>query len=91
MSTLVETEVSSMATLEAPLHKALNALDRCERCGGQAYVVTQHRIVRKDATHTTEIELLWCGHHFRKHEDVLFEHLLHDERQKLANLEKPVL
>ena len=37
----------------------LTALDRCDRCGAQAYVR-----VRLAAGG----ELLFCGHHFREHE-----------------------
>lgn len=41
---------------------ALTALDRCDRCGAQAYV---------RVTLATGGDLLFCGHHFRAHEDKL--------------------
>ncbi len=37
----------------------LTALDRCDRCGAQAYV----RVVLVAGG-----DLLFCGHHFREHE-----------------------
>ncbi|MEI8056431.1 MAG: hypothetical protein WCI29_03435 [Actinomycetes bacterium] len=37
----------------------LTALDRCDRCGAQAYV---------RVTLTAGGDLLFCGHHFREHE-----------------------
>lgn len=35
----------------------LTALDRCDRCGAQAFVMT--RLNGRD--------LLWCAHHFKDH------------------------
>jgi histidinol-phosphate/aromatic aminotransferase/cobyric acid decarboxylase-like protein len=46
-----------VGTLEVEL--ALNAGDRCDRCGAQA-------IAR--ATLSSGSALLFCGHHFRAHE-----------------------
>ena len=46
-------------TLTAP---ALSATDRCDRCNAQAYV----RVVLPGGT-----DLLFCGHHWSRHEDVL--------------------
>jgi len=40
--------------------RALTAADRCDRCGAQAYV----RVVLESSGG----ELLFCGHHARKHE-----------------------
>jgi hypothetical protein len=37
----------------------LTALDRCDRCGAQAYV---------RVTLAAGGDLLFCGHHFREHE-----------------------
>lgn len=37
----------------------LSALDRCDRCGAQAYV---------RVTLAAGGDLLFCGHHFREHE-----------------------
>lgn len=36
----------------------LQALDRCDRCGAQAFV----------AVMVTGVELLFCGHHYHQHE-----------------------
>ncbi len=46
-----------VGTLEAEV--ALNAADRCDRCGAQA-------VAR--ATLTSGSHLLFCGHHLRAHE-----------------------
>jgi hypothetical protein len=40
----------------------LNALDRCDRCGAQAYV----RAVMDNG-----FELLFCGHHAKKYQEGL--------------------
>lgn len=40
---------------------ALKIADRCDRCGAQAFVITQHE----------DSELLWCAHHYRQHEGKL--------------------
>jgi hypothetical protein len=40
----------------------LNALDRCDRCGAQAYV---------RAVMANGFELLFCGHHAKKYQDGL--------------------
>lgn len=42
--------------------EALNAADRCDRCGAQAYV---------RVTLASGGELLFCGHHGRAHSDKL--------------------
>jgi hypothetical protein len=46
-------------TLTAP---ALSITDRCDRCGAAAYV----RVVLPGGT-----DLLFCGHHWSRHEDAL--------------------
>ncbi len=46
-------------TLTAP---ALLSSDRCDRCSAQAYV----RVVLSNGA-----DLLFCGHHWSRHEDVL--------------------
>lgn len=55
----------------------LNAADRCDRCGAQAYV---------RATLTSGLELLFCGHHWYENETRLREvaAVIHDERERLA-------
>ena len=40
----------------------LNAVDRCDRCGAQAYV---------RATLISGLELLFCGHHAKKYQESL--------------------
>lgn len=52
----------------------LNQLtDRCDRCGAQAFVITQH----------TDEALLWCAHHYREHETKLVEHKVLDLRSTI--------
>jgi hypothetical protein len=56
----------------------LSAVDRCDRCGAQAYV----RVELAGGA-----ELLFCAHHARQHEDKLREvaTVIHDETDRLAN------
>jgi hypothetical protein len=50
------------ATLDAPATTAeLTRRDRCDRCGAQAFV-------RATIPAADGMELLFCGHHFRKNE-----------------------
>jgi hypothetical protein len=60
----------------------LSAIDRCDRCGAQAYV----RVELNGGT-----ELLFCAHHARMHEDKLREVAItiHDETEKLADVPAP--
>ena len=53
----------------------LTAADRCDRCGAQAYV----RVVLSDG------ELLFCGHHARKHAAAYVDVAVHvhDETDRL--------
>lgn len=66
-----------MTTLAATADTALTAVDRCDRCGAQAYV----RVTLETGGH-----LLFCGHHFRAHEDALRQSALHvhDETARLV-------
>lgn len=59
MSTLTETKPQT----EAPKTRTMNAADRCDSCGAQAYA---------SATFITG-ELLFCGHHFTRHEAKIAE------------------
>lgn len=71
-----------MIATEAPvMEQALTAADRCDRCGAQAYVVTEHG----------DAALLWCAHHFVQHEDKLAGAVLFDARDLLngRSEEKP--
>jgi hypothetical protein len=56
---------------------SLSAVDRCDRCGAQAYV----RVELGGGA-----ELLFCAHHARQHEDKLREVAItiHDETGRLA-------
>ncbi len=57
---------------------ALNATDRCDRCGAQAFVRVEL---------TSGLELLFCAHHAREHEDKLRDVAasIHDESGRLAS------
>lgn len=56
----------------------LTALDRCDRCGAQAYV---------RVTLGTGAQLLFCAHHAREFEPKLRElsAVIHDETTKLGD------
>jgi hypothetical protein len=62
---------------------ALSALDRCDRCGAQAYVRVQL---------PTGGELFFCAHHGREHGDKLREMAvtIHDETDRLGGTPKKV-
>lgn len=67
----------SAQTLQ-PETTPLTALDRCDRCGAQAYM---------RATLTSGGVLLFCAHHAREHGDKLREIAVtvHDETGKLVD------
>lgn len=67
-----------MNTAIAPSAAPLTALDRCDRCGAQAYLRVQLQ---------SGGELLFCAHHAREHGDKLREVAshLHDETDKLTD------
>ena len=67
-----------MTTATAPSAAPLTAVDRCDRCGAQAYL----RVQLKSGG-----ELLFCAHHAREHSDKLREVAEHvqDETGKLAD------
>ena len=56
---------------------ALTAMDRCDRCGAQAYV----RVLLSNG-----LELLFCAHHNRQHSPALTKIAvdIHDETDRLA-------
>lgn len=66
-----------MTTAVAP-SAPLSALDRCDRCGAQAYLRVEL---------AAGGELLFCAHHGREHSEKLRELAVHvhDETQKLAD------
>ena len=55
----------------------LKAIDRCDSCGSQAYVLVKG----------VNGELLFCGHHYKKNEKALaeFAYEIIDERKKLIH------
>lgn len=63
---------------EAPT-RYLRVADRCDRCGAQAFALTV----------VSDVDLLFCGHHFRKYEAALREvaEVVIDERWAIN--EKP--
>jgi hypothetical protein len=67
-----------VTTATAPSAAPLTAVDRCDRCGAQAYL----RVQLKSGG-----ELLFCAHHAREHSDKLREVAEHvqDETGRLAN------
>ena len=66
-----------MTTAVAPSTAALTAVDRCDRCGAQAYL----RVELQSGG-----ELLFCAHHAREHGDKLKEIAANvvDETHKLS-------
>ncbi len=67
-----------MTTATAPTAAPLTAIDRCDRCGAQAYL----RVQLKSGG-----ELLFCAHHAREHSEKLREiaEHVHDETGKLGD------
>lgn len=67
-----------MSTAIAPSASELTAVDRCDRCGAQAYL----RVLLEAGG-----ELLFCAHHAREHGEKLREIAVsfHDETGKLAD------
>lgn len=59
-------------------HDSLTAVDRCDRCGAQAYV----RILLEGG------ELLFCGHHAKQYDTALRQVAvdIQDETTKINNL-----
>ncbi len=68
---------SQVTTAVAPSTQ-LTAVDRCDRCGAQAYL----RVMLAGGG-----ELLFCAHHAREHGDKLREIAIsvHDETDKLSD------
>jgi hypothetical protein len=67
-----------VTTATAPSAAPLTAVDRCDRCGAQAYL----RVQLKSGG-----ELLFCAHHAREYSDKLREVAEHvqDETGRLAD------
>ena len=64
-------------TADGDLTAILTAVDRCDRCGAQAYV---------RALLPSGLELLFCAHHNRQHSSALTKIAvgIHDETDRLA-------
>src|SRR6266700_7373237 len=64
-------------TPDGALAWALTAMDRCDRCGAQAYV---------RALLPNGLELLFCAHHNRQHSSALTKIAvdIHDQTDRLA-------
>lgn len=62
-----------METMEQIKEQTLTLQDRCDRCNAQAFVLVKGM----------EGELLFCGHHFTKHEEALYNwsYEIVDERE----------
>ena len=71
-----------MSTTIAPSATPLTAVDRCDRCGAQAYLRVQLQAGG---------ELLFCARHAREHGDKLREiaAYFHDETHKLSDTPTP--
>jgi hypothetical protein len=69
---------ANVTTATAPSATPLTAVDRCDRCGAQAYL----RVSLQGGG-----ELLFCAHHAREHGDKLREiaAYVHDETDKLSD------
>jgi hypothetical protein len=53
------------ASENAATYALQNGVDRCDRCGAEAFVATEIT----DPTTSKTILLLWCAHHAREHAD----------------------
>lgn len=65
----------------------LTLLDRCDRCGAQAFVRASVMVGDIDKM----VDLLFCGHHFADNEAKLRDTALHiqDEREKINTAPSP--
>jgi hypothetical protein len=52
-----------MVTMEKEKEQTLSITDRCDRCQAQAFVLVKG----------INGELIFCGHHFAKHEEALYD------------------
>jgi hypothetical protein len=73
---------ATVTTATAQSSTPLTAVDRCDRCGAQAYL----RVSLQGGG-----ELLFCAHHAREHGDKLREiaEYVHDETDRLADAPAP--
>lgn len=68
-------EAPTMTAAESPQIPELRIADRCDhgQCGAQAFVITEH----------AGRHLFWCAHHYHSLEELLFAHLVRDERETI--------
>lgn len=83
---MTTTTVAPASETTAPEPFTLSRLHhRCDRCGAEGFVATAH-------THGI---LVWCGHHYAKHEAALAADeraaVIADNREALAEMAKPTL
>ena len=71
--------VQESETADGGLAGALTVMDRCDRCGAQAYV---------RALLPNGLELLFCAHHNRQYATALTKIAveIHDETERLAGI-----
>lgn len=72
----VSTDVDEVTGVDTGLQ--LRVADRCDSCGAQAFVVTQHEAGI----------LLWCAHHFTKYPQLADKKVL-DNRHMLNTKASP--
>jgi hypothetical protein len=92
MSTATLTEPAASTTLSsAPTPFNPTANDRCDGCGARAYVRVGLMFTNTAGTRKAT-EMLFCAHHFAKHEQALSENpnVVHvtDRRDILSSEEK---
>lgn len=59
------TESLFPASENAATYTLMSGVDRCDRCGAEAFVATEITDPTSGQTHL----LLWCAHHAREHAD----------------------
>lgn len=66
-----------MKTMEDIKEQTLSIADRCDRCQAQAFVLVKG----------LQGDLIFCGHHFTKHEEALYNwaYDIVDEREFINN------
>lgn len=80
MTTLTPEAPATISVKDHPLARELNVIDRCDRCNAQAFV--QAILPRQEEM---DQEILFCGHHFRKHTAALIAQglLINDQTHKI--------
>lgn len=74
----MSTQTIDHAPTQATERKLNQLHDRCDRCGAQAFVAVTIPVPAR----ATNVELLFCGHHYSRHEQVFASqgYQVHDER-----------